>query len=157
MPLPGKRPPYGFVCPHRNYCPHLEGLSTHWVWAEYQRSGQREDDDAQRIHQLGEDLAQAGQRIFALERENDELKAKLAALHKSRFKRQRKVPSDQAQGHTLGAAEPAKSPCTISYPRVAAIWPHSSLATISPAFSILTPMPDTTPPTPSTGKHASDT
>ena len=98
MPLPGKRPPYGFACPHRNYCPHLEGLSTHWVWAEYQRSGQREDDDAQRIHQLGEDLAQAGQRIFSLERENDELKAKLAALHKSRFKRQKKVPGDQAQG-----------------------------------------------------------
>ena len=39
MPLPGKKPPYGFVCPHRNYCPHLEGLSTGWVWGEYQRSG----------------------------------------------------------------------------------------------------------------------
>jgi len=90
MPLPGKKPPYGFICPHRNYCPHLEGLSTRWVWEEYQRSGQREDDDAQSIRRLHEELRRAEQRILALETDNDELRAKLGALHKSRFKHRKK-------------------------------------------------------------------
>ncbi len=99
MPLPGKKPPYDFVCPHRNYCPHLEGLSTVWVWEEYLRSGHREHDDAHSIRQIEDQLEHAEQRILALETENDELKAKLAALHKSRFKRKKKAacePDPQA-------------------------------------------------------------
>jgi len=94
MPLPGKKPPYDFVCPHRNYCPHLEGLSTGWVWEEHQRSGHREHEDALSIRQLEDELEHAEQRILALETDNDELKAKLAALHKSRFKRKKKASSE---------------------------------------------------------------
>ena len=34
------KPPWDFECPYQHSCPHLEGLSTQWVWKEYQRSDQ---------------------------------------------------------------------------------------------------------------------
>jgi len=27
-----------FVCPYRNGCPYLEGLSTRWVWDRYNKA-----------------------------------------------------------------------------------------------------------------------
>ena len=30
--------PWDFKCPYKACCPHLEGLSTQWVFEEYQRS-----------------------------------------------------------------------------------------------------------------------
>ena len=116
MPLPGKKPPDDFVCLHRNYCPHLEGLSTGWVWEEYQRSGHREREDAQSIRQLEDELEQAEQRILALETDNDGLKAKLAALHKSRFKRKKKAScepdpqaaKDSSDGIATSTSEPKR-------------------------------------------------
>jgi hypothetical protein len=36
--------PYGFVCPWRDRCPHLEQQSTTWIFAEYQRSIRREHE-----------------------------------------------------------------------------------------------------------------
>ena len=33
-----------FECPYQKGCPYLEGLSTHWVWSQYQR-GQGEFQD----------------------------------------------------------------------------------------------------------------
>ena len=47
---------YDFVCPYRNGCPYLEGLSTSWVFREYQESGalvcQYESQIEQLNHQL---------------------------------------------------------------------------------------------------------
>ena len=107
MPLPGKRPPYGFVCPHRNYCPHLEGLSTRWVWEEYQRSGDRENEDGKLIRELEEQLKIVEQQLYESEKKNDELRAKLTVLHKSRFKR-RKTTSrtdSNTKGETQQSSE----------------------------------------------------
>ena len=37
MPRPAY-PPYDFSCPYTDHCPHLDGLSTTWVFGEYQRA-----------------------------------------------------------------------------------------------------------------------
>lgn len=36
--------PYGYECPYRNACPHLQGMSTEWMWL-------RRQEDVQERHQ----------------------------------------------------------------------------------------------------------
>jgi transposase len=78
--------PWGFECPYKHNCPHLQGLSTQWVWEEYQRSGNehREHWKVRDIQQ--EDLGKALDCIARLEKENEILEAKLKALHRRQFK-----------------------------------------------------------------------
>ena len=40
MPRHGLQPaPANYQCPYQHCCPHLQGLSTEFVFAEYQNSG----------------------------------------------------------------------------------------------------------------------
>ncbi len=109
MPLPGKRPPYDFICPYRNYCPHLEGLSAGWVWKQYLKSGEIETEDCDHIHFLEQKLTQTQQRLHEAEVENEQLRAKLAALHKSRFKRKKKPPKNSTESDKTAQSDDSKN------------------------------------------------
>jgi len=81
-----KQPPDGFECPYQGHCPHLEGLSTHWVFKEYRRSRIQEnahwkirEDMAQEIDQLQQTLEEQAAFI-------DRLRAENKRLHQRGFK-----------------------------------------------------------------------
>jgi transposase len=104
--------PPGFECPYRDRCPHLGGLSTAWVFHEYQdgfvveRKYWRVRDEYEA--QLQEQLVA----IQSLERENAELRARLTALHRRQFKagKKRRRADDQPCGcdRQGGAQDPRK-------------------------------------------------
>jgi len=83
-----KQAPWDFDCPYKNSCPHLEGLSTHWVWEEYQNDEHLEHWKIRDMQ--AEELEKALEHIVKLEEENEELKAKLKALHSRQFKANKK-------------------------------------------------------------------
>lgn len=87
---PSPYPPYDYECLYRDHCPHLEGLSTHWVLTEYQQAHEVYQEHLQIIDHFDGLLKTRDQRIGVLERENTELKAKLQALHRRQFKSNKK-------------------------------------------------------------------
>lgn len=86
-----------FVCPYRKGCPYLEGLSTSWVFGEYQQSGFLVGEYEAQLEQLTEQLDEACRQNKQLERQNQQLKAQLQALHRRQFKA-RKVPAASTWG-----------------------------------------------------------
>jgi hypothetical protein len=78
--------PDDFICPYRQGCPYLEGLSTAWVWRRYQEVVGTECDYEHIIRQLHQELDQAHFRARDQEREIQQLKAQLQALHRRQFK-----------------------------------------------------------------------
>lgn len=88
--------PYGYECAFQEACPHLQGLSTQWMWLRHQEDLQQAQADRQRIEQLVRECQQKDGWIVQLEKENAELKAKLHALHQKQFKG--KVPKDASTG-----------------------------------------------------------
>jgi transposase len=75
-----------FVCPFRHGCPYLEGLPTQMVWRRYQEVAGTEDHYEHIIEQLNQKLDQECHRSRELQRENEQLKAQLQALHRRQFK-----------------------------------------------------------------------
>lgn len=75
-----------FVCPYRNGCPYLEGLSTHWVWMRYQESHGLECAYEHQIEQLDAELKEAWRCNQELERQKQQLQAQLHSLHQAQFK-----------------------------------------------------------------------
>lgn len=88
---------YDFVCPYRNGCPYLEGLSTSWVFAEYQRSGLLVCEYESQLEELTRQLDEAHLQNKQLEAENQRLKAQLHTLHRGQFKA-RKAPAPSGCG-----------------------------------------------------------
>jgi transposase len=86
-----------FVCPYRNGCPYLEGLSTSWVFGEYQQSGFLVGEYEWQLEQLTEQLDEAHRQNKQLQAENQQLKAQLHALHRRQFKA-RKAPAASDSG-----------------------------------------------------------
>jgi transposase len=84
--------PQDFRCPYRDGCPYLEGLSTGWVWEEYQRSGFLVSDYEHQLEQLNALLDEQARQLKQLELKNQQLQAQLHALHRRQFKG-RKAPS----------------------------------------------------------------
>jgi hypothetical protein len=76
-------PPYDFECPYKHSCPHLDGLSTHWVLQEHRRAHEVYQEHLRIIDLFDDRLKARDERIRALERENAKLKAKLQALHQA--------------------------------------------------------------------------
>jgi len=93
----GAYPPYGFTCPYTDHCPHLDGLSTTWVFEEYQRAGEVYQEHLQIIDVLDARLNAALKQVRMLEKENGELKAKNTALHRRQFKANKGTPSEGVQ------------------------------------------------------------
>jgi len=96
MPQPRyQQPPWDFQCLYQHKCPHLEGLSTQWVFEEYQRS-YGEHLQHWKVRDIKqEELDKTLKYISALEKQNEQLKAKLKALHQRQFKSNKKKSDDQ--------------------------------------------------------------
>ena len=100
--------PWDFECPYKHNCPHLEGLSTKWVKKEYQRS-HKEHCEHWRIRDIQqEELEKALKYIGELEKENEELKAKLKALHQRQFKSNRNRNQQSSDDIINNCSEPEK-------------------------------------------------
>lgn len=89
--------PDDFRCPYRDGCPYLEGLSTGWVWGEYQRSGTVECDYEHQLHGLHQELDQQRQDSREVELQNQQLRAQLHALHRRQFKGRRPAPAPASE------------------------------------------------------------
>ena len=96
MPRPAY-PPYGFTCPYTHRCPHLDGLSTTWVFEEYQRAEEAYQEHLRIIEVADARLNAALKQVRMLEKENAELKAKNTALHRRQFKANKATPSETEQ------------------------------------------------------------
>jgi hypothetical protein len=93
MPRKGlQQPPANYQCPYHNCCPHLQGLSTEFVFAEYQNAHEEYLEHWKARDELNEQLDQMRNYTQELESQNAELKAKLTALHRRQFKANRKQP-----------------------------------------------------------------
>ena len=77
-------PPYDFDCKHKKECPHLMGLSTHWVFSQYSRARDQYREFLEIRDRFQHRLDDAYKRIRNLEKENNELKAKLETIHSKR-------------------------------------------------------------------------
>jgi hypothetical protein len=75
---PSPYPPYDYQCLYRDHCPHLDGLSTHWVLEEYQQAQEVYQEHLQIIDHFDGLLKTRDQRIRGLERENAELEGQTA-------------------------------------------------------------------------------
>jgi transposase len=90
-------PPYGFSCPYTDHCPHLDGLSTTWVFEEYQRADEAYHEHLRIVDVLSARVDAALKQLQLLEKENTELKAKNTALHRRQFKANKATPSEKQQ------------------------------------------------------------
>ena len=92
-----QRAPFDYDCPYQHCCPHLQGLSTQWVFEEYQCWHDEHLQHWRARDELQEQLEQAFAYIKELEKKNDELKAKLEALHRRQFKARKKRSKNQSE------------------------------------------------------------
>jgi hypothetical protein len=102
-----EHPPWDYQCLYKHCCPHLDGLSTQWVWEEYHQSSDEHLEHWKIRDIQQEELAKALDLVRKLERENEELKANLQALHKKQFKPNRK-PVPQSSKHRSDPATKKK-------------------------------------------------
>lgn len=100
MPRP-LYPPYDFTCPYEHNCPHLDGLSTTWVFGEYRRADETYHEHLRIIDVFDSELETARKRLHDLERENAELKAKLTALHQRQFKPNKRNSDEKGKDGAL--------------------------------------------------------
>ena len=91
-----KTAPDGFVCPYRDNCPHMEGLSAFWMFQERQRDKVREHEHWQIREQMAEEIASLRRLVLEQRQEIDCLKAENKRLHQSRFKASKPKPSQPA-------------------------------------------------------------
>jgi transposase len=108
---PVPRPPADFECVYRHHCPYLDGLSTQWVYEEYRHLEQVYQEHLSIIEDLSDCLKDREEQIRLLERDNAELKAKLASLHRRQFKpgqKQEPKPSGDSRGTAFTGASQKK-------------------------------------------------
>ena len=96
-------PPYNFDCKHKNECPHLMGLSTHWVFFQYSRAREQYREFLEIRDRFQNSLDDAYKRIRKLEKENNELKAKLKTIHSKQFKSNKKPTPEKQKRKNRGA------------------------------------------------------
>lgn len=99
-PFRYQQTPWDFECNYRHCCPHLQGLSTKWVFDEYQRSHDEHLEHWKVRDIQQEELEEALGYIGKLEKENEELKAKLKALHQRQFKSNKKRKQKSSETST---------------------------------------------------------
>jgi len=83
-------PPQGFNCLYKDACPYMDRLSAKWVFGEYRRGTHVYQEHLRIIDLFRDKVDKYDKRVRILERENAELKAKLAALHRRQFKQNKK-------------------------------------------------------------------
>jgi hypothetical protein len=104
-----KTAPDGFVCPYRDSCPHLGGLSAFWMFEERQRSKSREHEHWQTREEMAEENASLHRVVSEQRQEIDRLKAENQLLHQRRFKPSKPKPAKPD--------ETANAPCCAALPQ----------------------------------------
>jgi hypothetical protein len=98
--------PLNYDCPYQHCCPHLEELSTQWVFEEYQRSDDEHFEHWKVRDEQQEQLEKSLAYIKELEKKVDELQTKLEALHRRQFKANKK--RNKKEPEEKGAAPDGK-------------------------------------------------
>lgn len=118
-----KNPPDGFQCPWRGRCPELEGLSTSWVFAEYQRSHIREREHWRVREEMRSELQALEVVVREQGAEIDRLTAENKHLHQSRFKARkpkqntsRKHEGENGLAETHSEPSPRKRGAPVGHP-----------------------------------------
>ena len=94
---------YDFCCPHRDGCPYLEGLSTHWVWRKYQEARNQDSEQIKLLEEVIRRLDEAEDTIRKLEKKNAQLEAQNLALHRRQFKARRpRAPEPSTRAKSEG-------------------------------------------------------
>lgn len=89
--------PHDFVCPYRDHCPELQGLSTTWVFGEHQRARIREHEHWRIRDEMAAEIAGLEKTLREQSAEIDHLRAENKRLHQCRFKpRHKNSKSSQA-------------------------------------------------------------
>jgi len=104
-----KTAPDGFVCPYRDNCPHLEGLSAFWMFGEYQRARLLEHEHWQIREQMAQEMASLQRIVSEQKQEIERLKAENKLLHQSRFK--------SSKAKSSRRDESAEDPCCGAQPQ----------------------------------------
>ena len=94
-------------CEYRHQCPYLDGMSTKWCLDEYRRSCERESEHWRIREQQQQELRESFNIIKQLERENEELKARLKALHQKQFKKNVKTHNKVNNAPVHGSGIPS--------------------------------------------------
>ncbi|MFC1476612.1 transposase, partial [Fibrobacterota bacterium] len=94
-------------CEYRHQCPYLDGMSTKWCLDEYRRSYERESEHWRIREQQQQELRESFNIIKQLERENEELKARLKALHQKQFKKNVKTHNKVNNAPVHGSGIPS--------------------------------------------------
>jgi transposase len=85
--LPGRiYPPWGYSCLYKDCCPHMDELSTAWVYGSYRRSEDVYQEQLRIFDNYQATINELYGRIALLEKENAELKARNKTLHQKQFK-----------------------------------------------------------------------
>ena len=130
-------------------CPYLEGLSTHWVWKNYQAGRDLDSGQARLLERVSAALDETEDRIRELEKENAQLKAQNLALHRRQFKARRPAPAvppdartgkKKKRGAPLGhpgwqRAKPGKIDHTVNVP-APDVCPHCHHSDLQPVSEI---------------------
>lgn len=90
--------PPEFYCPYQKSCPYLEGLSTSWVFGRYQDAAGLECTYEHQLEELYRQLDEQGKVCQQLERQNQQLRAQLQALHRRQFKGRKAPPTPALNG-----------------------------------------------------------
>ncbi len=81
-----KEAPRDFACPYRHHCPEMEGLSSTWVFGEYQRAQTREHEHWRVRDEMAAEIAGMEKTLREQSVEIDRLRAENKRLHQCRFK-----------------------------------------------------------------------
>jgi transposase len=104
-----------FVCPYRDSCPYLEGLSAYGVWEERQAHSLDACHYEYVIGQLHLELDEAHAANRRLQQENQQLRAQLQALHRRQFKG-RRPSADSAPAIPEGSGKSKKRGAPFGHP-----------------------------------------
>lgn len=118
-----KEPPEGFVCPYRHRCPGLEGLSSIWMFAEYQRTRTREQEHWRVRDEMAAEIDELQQTLREQSEEIDRLRAENKRLHQCRFKARNKnkkasraAAGDKEQGRQKARTGAKKRGAPVGHP-----------------------------------------
>jgi hypothetical protein len=81
-----KKPPDNFVCPYRDQCPHLEGLSAFWMFQRYLHFHHQEHEHWLIRDKMAAEIDNLQRTTKEQAREIDRLRAENKLLHQRGFK-----------------------------------------------------------------------
>jgi transposase len=104
--------PHDYQCLYRQACPHLQGMATEALWHRHELDMQQAQQDRERIDQLVEWLNERDQQVRRLERQIQQLRAQLKALHQKQFKANKPAPTP----HEASVAPKKKRGAPVGHP-----------------------------------------